>query len=56
MYRRNEIIRKEALSKMNYKNAVNCFVASGLISPDRDKDLLDAYVEKVQFYRRYLPT
>ncbi len=56
MYKRNEILRKEALSKMNYKNAVNRFVDNGLTSPDKDKELLDDYVEKVQFYRRYLPT
>ncbi|MBS3754126.1 MAG: 1-acyl-sn-glycerol-3-phosphate acyltransferase [Desulfobacterales bacterium] len=56
MHRRNEILRKEALSKMNYKNAVNCFVENGLTNPEKDKELLEAYVENVQFYRRYLPT
>ncbi|MCF8094953.1 MAG: 1-acyl-sn-glycerol-3-phosphate acyltransferase [Desulfobacteraceae bacterium] len=55
MYKRNEILRKEALSRMNYKNAVERFADWGLTGHEEGREVLDACIEKVQFYRRYLP-
>ncbi|MFP4158285.1 MAG: 1-acyl-sn-glycerol-3-phosphate acyltransferase [Desulfobacterales bacterium] len=55
MYKRNEILRNEALSKMNYKNAVERFAQQGLTGPEKGRDVLDENIEKVQFYRRFLP-
>lgn len=55
MYKRNELLRKEALSEMNYRNAVDRFASWGLTNPEKDSEVLDACIEKVQFYRRYLP-
>lgn len=56
MYKRNEIIRNEGLSRINYKNAVNFFTRNGLLNPENeeDKKLLELYTEKIQFYRRFL--
>ncbi|MFW6081655.1 MAG: glycerol-3-phosphate acyltransferase, partial [Desulfosalsimonas sp.] len=56
MYKRNEILRKEALSKMNYKNAVERFAEQGLTGPEQGRYVLDTHMENVQFYRRFLPT
>ncbi|MFW6271479.1 MAG: 1-acyl-sn-glycerol-3-phosphate acyltransferase [Desulfosalsimonas sp.] len=56
MYKRNEILRKEALSKMNYKNAVDRFASWGLTGPEQGREVLDGCIEKVQLYRRYLPS
>ncbi len=55
MYKRNELTRKEALLKINYKNAVSYFTSHGLTHPQNDRQRLDDYVEKVQHYRRFLP-
>lgn len=57
MYKRNEITRKEALSKINYKNAVSFFTSRGLVNPENEDDRkrLDDWAEKVQFYRLFLP-
>lgn len=57
MYRRNEILRKEALFKINYKNAVAFFTSQGLNNPENpeDQEVLDFYTQKIQFYRRCLP-
>jgi len=54
MYKRNEISRKEALSKINYKNGVTYFTTYGLINPETDIDRLEAFVEKMQYYRKFL--
>ncbi|MFW5957841.1 MAG: 1-acyl-sn-glycerol-3-phosphate acyltransferase [Desulfosalsimonas sp.] len=56
MYKRNEILRMEALSKMNYRNAVDSFASWGLTGPEEGREVLDACIEKVQFYRRFLPS
>lgn len=54
MYKRNEISRQEALSKINYKNAVNYFTSQGLVNPENDSVRLDEFVEKLQHYRKFL--
>lgn len=57
MYKRNEVLRNEGLSRGNYKNAVTFFTHQGLLNPENeeDKQLLELYMEKVQLYRRCLP-
>lgn len=54
MYKRQEITRLEALSRINYKNAVSYFTHHGLINPETDREILDDFVEKTQFYMRFL--
>lgn len=55
MYKRKEIERKEALSKVNYKNAVLFFTSHGLNEPEKDKEQIEFYSDVIQRYRRYLP-
>ena len=55
MYRNEEIERKEALSKVNYKNAVNFFISRGITGAD-DVDQIEAYDEVLQNFTKYLPT
>ena len=52
MYKRNEVTRMEALSRINYKNAVAYFTQHGLINPETDREKLDYFVERTQFYMR----
>jgi len=54
MYKRNEIHRKEALTKINYQNAVAYFTSKGLTSPETDPESFDDYLEKIENYRKYL--
>jgi len=54
MYKRNEISRKEALTKINYQNAVTYFTDKGLTSPETDPESFDLYLEKIQNYRKYI--
>lgn len=55
MYKRKEIERIEALSKINYQNAVTFFTTHGIIEPENSKEQIDFYVDTFQRYRRYLP-
>jgi glycerol-3-phosphate O-acyltransferase len=50
MFKTEEIVRKEALSRINYKNAVDFFVSRG-IGQSADGPIVDAYTDKI---RRYL--
>lgn len=50
MYKRQEITKREGLSRINYKNAISYFTRHGLINPETDKEQLDYYVEKIRFY------
>jgi glycerol-3-phosphate O-acyltransferase len=54
MYKRQEITRIEGLSRINYKNAVSYFTQQGLINPETDREKLDYFVKKTQFYSRLL--
>ena len=54
MYRNEEIERKEALSKVNYKNAVNFFISRGITGAG-DTDQIEAYDEAMQRFAKYLP-
>jgi glycerol-3-phosphate O-acyltransferase len=55
MYKRKEIERIEALSKLNYQNAVTFFIAHGITEPEKDKEKIEFYADIFQQYRRYLP-
>lgn len=55
MYKRKEVERKEALSKVNYKNAVTFFTSHGLTESEKDKDQIEFYTEVIQKYRHFLP-
>ncbi len=55
MYKRKEVERKEALSKVNYKNAVTFFTSHGLTEAEKDKDQIEFYSKVIQNYRRFLP-
>jgi glycerol-3-phosphate O-acyltransferase len=55
MYKRKEIERIEALSKMNYQNAVTFFTNHGITDPEKDKEKIEFYADVFQQYRRYLP-
>ena len=55
MYKRKEIERLEALSKMNYQNAVTFFTGHGISEPEKDREKIEYYVNILQQYRRYLP-
>ncbi|MCD6585695.1 MAG: 1-acyl-sn-glycerol-3-phosphate acyltransferase [Desulfobacteraceae bacterium] len=55
MYKRKEVERTEALSKINYKNAVTFFTSHGLTEAEKDKDQIEFYTEVIQKYRRFLP-
>jgi glycerol-3-phosphate O-acyltransferase len=54
MYKRNEIMRKEALTRLNFRNAVNCFASRGLTHPEADAESFAYYSKALQSYRRHL--
>ncbi len=55
MYRHEEIERKESLSKVNYKNAVNFFISRG-ITGSGDVDQIEVYAGALQKFSKYLPS
>lgn len=55
MYKRKEIERKEALSKINFQNAVDYFVSHGVKSSD-DHDKIEFYADTIKRYMSYLPS
>ena len=55
MYKRKEVERKEALSKVNYKNAVTFFTSHGLTEAEKDKEQIEFYAEVIRKYRHFLP-
>ncbi len=55
MYKRKEIERIEALSKINYQNAVTFFTSHGITEPEKDKEKIEFYADIFQQYRRHLP-
>ncbi|MCJ7617948.1 MAG: 1-acyl-sn-glycerol-3-phosphate acyltransferase, partial [Desulfobacterales bacterium] len=54
MYKRKEIERREALSKINFQNAVDYFVSHGVKSSD-DRDKIEFYADSIKRYMSYLP-
>ncbi len=55
MYKKKEVERTEALSKVNYKNAVTFFASHGLTEAEKNKDHIEFYTEVIQRYQRFLP-
>jgi glycerol-3-phosphate O-acyltransferase len=53
MYRKKEIERKEALSKINYKNALDYFTAHGTRSSN-DDEKIEFYTKTIKRYLNYL--
>jgi len=53
MYKRKEIERKEALSKINFQNAVDYFISHGVKSSD-DHDKIELYADTIKRYMSYL--
>ena len=53
MYKRQEIGRKEALSKINYKNAEDYFISHG-VSGSEDKEKIEFYAGTIQKYLHIL--
>lgn len=53
MYRKEEVDRKESLSKINYKNAVDYFILRNIGKPG-SQQLLDHYTHKLQRYLQLL--
>jgi len=53
MYKKREIEHKEALSKINYKNALDYFVAHGTRS-SKDAEQIKFYTEAIKRYLNYL--
>ncbi|MBW1894316.1 MAG: 1-acyl-sn-glycerol-3-phosphate acyltransferase [Deltaproteobacteria bacterium] len=49
MYKRKEIERIEALSKISYKNADTFFISTGIGQPE-NRDKTNRYLEKIQHY------
>ena len=47
MYKRKEIERKEALSKVSYQNAVEFFTSKG-IKGSEDSDKIEYYADAIQ--------
>ncbi|MBU4209307.1 MAG: 1-acyl-sn-glycerol-3-phosphate acyltransferase [Proteobacteria bacterium] len=54
MYKRKEIERREALSKINFQNAVDYFTSHGVKSSD-DSDKIKFYADSIKRYMSYLP-
>ncbi len=53
MYKRREISHKEALSKINYKNAEDFYITHG-VAGSEDKEQIDFYANAIQKYLRLL--
>lgn len=53
IYKRKEIERKEALSKINYENAVGFFTTHGVKSSENEEKI-KFYSDKIQEYLKYL--
>jgi glycerol-3-phosphate O-acyltransferase len=49
MYKKREIERKEALSKINYENAVDYFTTHGVKS-SQDTEKIEYYTKAIQRY------
>ncbi len=52
MYKRKEIERKESLSKINYQNAIDYFIAHGVRGME-DDEKINLYVDSIQKYMNH---
>ena len=53
MYKQKEIERKEALSRINYRNGVDFFTTNGVKGSD-DYEKIEYYANAIQRYNNYL--
>jgi len=53
MYKQNEIERKEALSRINYRNGVDFFTTNGVKGSD-NYEKIEYYADAIQRYNNYL--
>ena len=53
MYKRNEVVRKESLSEINYQNAVDYFITHG-VKDSSDRDSIDFYADSIKQYMKYM--
>jgi glycerol-3-phosphate O-acyltransferase len=51
LYKRNQVVRKESLSLINYRNAVNYF-AKHHINGSKDQERIDQYKEIIDLLSR----
>ena len=54
LFKRQEVVRKEALSKINYLNAVDFVVKSGMVK-DEDGDEPASSIDAIRAYMKHLP-
>ena len=54
LYKRQEVVRKEALSKINYLNAVDFYLKSGINKPENQADR-EKMVASIGTYMKHLP-
>ncbi len=54
MYKRNDITRKEALSRINFSNAIRFFTRHGLENPEKDADRLKEYISLFEKFMKFL--
>ena len=55
MFKRQEVVRKEALSKITYLNGVDYVLKSGLHNGGQEADALDATLDNIRRYIKHLP-
>lgn len=53
MYRKKEIERKEALSKINYENAIELFLGIGIKGAE-NKDEINVYMDTIKRYLKLM--
>ena len=53
MYKKNEIERKEALSRINYSNGIDFFTTNG-IKGSENNEKIEFYTDAIQSYMNYL--
>ena len=54
LFKRQEVVRKEALSKVNYLNAVDFYLKSG-IGKDGNTDEPETTIAAIRRYMKHLP-
>ena len=55
MFKRQEVVRKEALSKITYLNSMDYVLKSGLHKGGQEADALAATLENIRHYMKHLP-
>jgi glycerol-3-phosphate O-acyltransferase len=55
LFKRQEVVRQEALSKINYLNGVDYVLKGGIQKNGKSRDALTATLDKVRTYIKHLP-